>query len=277
MLDKLLPFIFIFTSVCGCSLFDKIADRPDLNTSKTDLTNQIKGVDCDNADRLREVENLFRRVGAKDSEIVTEKYENVSNVVVTVKGKTEETVVVGAHFDKTTLGCGVIDNWTGVVILANLYRNVKAGANDKTYKFVAFGKEEEGLIGSKALVDDIPNREVSNYCAMVNFDSFGFTETWTLETISDSSLINLAKEIAAARGETFAVMNFSGASSDSKSFRRKNIPAITLSGLDDNWREYLHQDKDQLEHINFDKVYGNLEFSFQYLKAIDGKPCGYFR
>ncbi len=277
MLDKFLPFIFLVSTVCGCSFLDDVKKSPSIATNKEEFIKQIKSVDCDDADRFREVEKLFRQVGAKDKDIEIEKFEEATNVVLTVKGKTDETVVVGGHFDKTTLGCGVIDNWTGVVLVANLFQNFKDKKNEKTYKFVAFGKEEIGLKGSKAMAAKIPNRDVKKYCAMVNFDSFGFTDVWTLETISDSSLINLAEEVADERNDNFEIKNFSGASSDSKSFQQRNIPAITLSGLDDNWRDYLHQDKDQLENVNFEKVFENLEFSHAFLRAIDSKPCGYFR
>lgn len=276
MLDKLLPFVFIFVTVCGCPLFENKKNEK-VRTNKEAFVQQVKAVDCDDADRFDEVRKLFRKVGATDAEIAIEKFDEATNIVLTVKGKTDETIVVGGHFDKTTLGCGAIDNWTGVVIVANLYANFKDQKPDKTLKFVAFGKEELGLKGSRAMVEEIPRRDVDKYCAMVNFDSFGFTDIWTLETISDKSLINFAKEIAQKRNQPFAVKNFTGASSDSKSFRQRNIPAITLSSLDDNWRDYLHQDKDQLENINFEKVFRNLEFSYQYVKAIESKPCGHFR
>lgn len=277
MTDKLLPMIFLLVVVCNCPLTRQAAgDRP-FRTEKADLVEEIKAVDCDDADRQKEVVRLFERNGAGKDEIKTEKFEDVSNVVVTVRGRTDETVVVGAHFDKTTLGCGAIDNWTGVVIVANLFENFRQLKNEKTYKFVAFGKEEKGLVGSKAMADAIPNRDINKHCAMVNFDSFGFTDIWTLETISDTELIDLARDVARKNGDDFEVKNFSGASSDSKSFLRVNIPAITLSGLGDDWRDYLHQEKDQVENVNMDKVYDNLEFAFRYLNEIDQSPCGRFR
>lgn len=274
MLDRFLPFIFIITTVCSCPLLDLVKKSKSHITDKEVFIKQIKAVDCDDEDRLREVEKLFAQVGADDSAVQIEKYDDATNIVVTVKGKTDETVVVGGHYDKTTLGCGVIDNWTGIVILANLYKNLKNNkSNQKTYKFIAFGKEEENLVGSKAFVDELTESEKKNYCAMVNFDSFGFTDTWTLGTISDQSMITLAKVVAQDRNVSFQVKNFKGASSDSKSFQNAEIPAITLSGLDDDWRDYLHQEKDQLEYIDFEKVFDNFEFSLEYIRQIDLKPC----
>ena len=277
MFAKLLPIIFLIAAISSCPLMRQLKNRPAPITDKEDFINQIKRVECDNNERLRAVGRLFRNLGVADEDIKVEKFENVANVVLTVKGKTDEIVVVGGHYDKTTKGCGAIDNWTGIIMVANLYLNFKAKENNKTYKFVAFGKEEKNLVGSRAMVKDIPKSEYKNYCAMVNFDSFGFTDIWALKPISDQSMISIAEEIAVERGFALELKDFDSASSDSKSFRNANIPAITLSGLSDNWREYLHQDKDQLEHINFDKVFENFNFAYDYLNEIDKRGCQTFR
>lgn len=272
MLNKILPILILSATICNCPLI-----REKENTArKEEIRKQIERVDCDDKDRLAEVKKLFVETGAKPDEIKIEKFDNVQNIVLTVRGKTDETIVVGGHYDKTTLGCGVIDNWAGVVLVANFYKYFKNRNNKKTYKFVAFGKEEKGLIGSKAMVEEIGENK-KNYCAMVNFDSFGFTDIWTLENISDKNLIDLAKKVADKRNSRFAVKNFTGASSDSKSFKDAEIPAITLSSLDENWRDYLHQDKDQVDRINFDKIYENYLFSIDFIKEIDESSCEDFR
>ncbi len=275
MLNKILPFLFLLTTVYNCPLFTK---QTAVNSAKKEqIRKQIENVDCDDADRLEEVKKLYKSLGANKDEIKVVDYGDVKNVIVTVRGKTDETVVVGGHYDKTTLGCGVIDNWSGIVLIANLYESFKKKNNKKTYKFVAFGKEEKGLIGSKAMVKAIPLEKKSNYCAMVNFDSFGFTNLWTLESISDRKLIELGQKVAKERGQVFQIKNFRGASSDSKSFQKAGIPSITVSGLGDNWRKYLHQDADQLENISFPKIYENYTFSIDYLEKIDSKSCDYFK
>ncbi|MGI8670002.1 MAG: M28 family metallopeptidase [Aridibacter sp.] len=244
---------------------------------KEEIKRQIEQVDCDDKNRLSEVKKLFTEVGASADEINVENFEDVQNVVVTVKGKSGETVVVGGHYDKTTLGCGVIDNWSGVVLTANLYKQCKTQNNQKTYKFVAFGKEEKGLIGSKAMVKAIPENQTNKFCAMVNFDSFGFTDLWALGNASDKKLIELAKKVAEKRKVRFEEITYFGASSDSRSFQKAGIPSITLSGLDENWRKYLHQDSDQIKNINFDKIYENFQFSIDFIKEIDEQSCGSFR
>ena len=268
----LLP-LFVFIGG-GCYFFSpgKIESR-----SFTDIKNQVESVGCENSGRFSAVKKLFTDVGANEDDIAVETYDGVENIVLTLGGKFDETVYVGAHYDKTTLGCGVIDNWTGVVIVANLYRSFREKRNEKTYKFIAFGKEERGLVGSKAMVARMNENAKKDSCAMINFDSFGFSDTWAPESISNNNLVVLAKEVAKKRNAEFEIREIKGASSDSKSFLDAGIPAISLSGLGKNWRNYIHRDKDILKNVSMNKVYENYLFSIDYLKEIDSKNCAEFR
>ncbi len=264
----------MLSCVSACALFDRNKlGSPALDTIK----DQIEAVDCDNHDRFAEVKKLFLASGASEDDFIIENFEGGQNAVVTLEGKSDETVILGAHYDKTNSGCGAIDNWTGIVILANLYRELRSRDNEKSFKFAAFDKEEKGLKGSQAMAERIPEGARQNYCAMVNFDSFGFSETWALEDISDKKLIDLARKVAAARNASFSLKEFRGASSDSKSFREIGIPSITLSGLGDNWRKYLHKNEDQVKYVDFAKVFENLKFSGQFIEAIDAIPCASLR
>ncbi len=268
---KRLIVILLLLGFSGCRYFDS---GESVSVSFPEFRSEIERVDCDNSDRLLETKKLFKLVGGRDAEI--QSGDGVENVVLSLKGESEDTIFVGAHYDKTTLGCGAIDNWTGVVIVANLYKSLANERNKKSYKFVAFGKEERGLLGSKAFVESISKDERSKQCAMVNFDSFGFSDLWALESISDNKLIDLGREIAKRRRVQFSIKNFKGASSDSRPFRDVGIPAITLSGLNDSWKDYLHKDGDQLKNLDAEKVYQNYLFALDYLREIDGRGCDSF-
>ena len=100
---------------------------------------------CKNSERLEAVKKFFQKMGAAENEISAEKIKGIQNVLVTKKGETDEIVMVGAHYDKVSEGCGAIDNWTGIVIIGNIYRTLRNVANHKTYIFVAFDREETGL------------------------------------------------------------------------------------------------------------------------------------
>lgn len=271
-IKNLLSILFI----TSCFTVSAAAQKAKIST-EAEVKEDINLNVCKNADRLEAAKNLFRKMGAADADIKIEKIKDVENLIIVRKGKSEETVVLGAHYDKVSDGCGAIDNWTGIVILANLYRTLKDFDTQKTYIFAAFGKEELGLLGSDEMARAIPREKRSNYCAMVNFDSFGFAYPQVMTNISDTKLIELAKEVSDELKIPFGQARIENASSDSDSFRKQKIPAISIHGLSNKWREYLHGTKDKVENINIQSVYIAYRYALNYLVKVDAKNCGDFR
>jgi len=243
-----------------------------------ELREDLKLGPCKNSERLEAVKKFFQKMGAAESDISAERIKDVQNVIVTKKGKTDETVIIGAHYDKVSNGCGAIDNWTGIVIIGNLYRTLRASDTEKTYLFVAFDKEEIGLVGSAAMAKSIPKEKRASYCSMVNLDSFGFTYPQVLANASDSKMTAAAKDLAAEIKMPFSSASLAGvADADSSSFVAKGIPAITFHGLSNKWQQYLHSSNDKLENINVSSVRVGYNFLLLYVKKIDSLGCGTFR
>jgi hypothetical protein len=164
--------------------------------TEEELKEDLKLGPCKNRDRLEAVKMFFQKMGAAEGDIKAEKIKDVQNVVVTKKGKTDEIVIIGAHYDKVSDGCGTIDNWTGIVIIGNMYRTIRSIDTEKTYVFVAFDKEEVGLVGSAAMMKSIPKETRASYCWMINLDSFGFTYPQVLANASNSKMTATAKDLA---------------------------------------------------------------------------------
>src|SRR5574341_2300089 len=99
-----------------------------IRLSTTDeIKSEFDSVPCKNNDRLGAVIALFEKMGAKPEEITVEKINSAENVVVrkpAAENSTEK-IVIGAHYDKTDNGCGAVDNWTGIVAIAHIYRTLK--------------------------------------------------------------------------------------------------------------------------------------------------------
>ncbi len=237
----------------------------------------VKSGPCNNKERLEAVKKLFKEMGAADADIAVESFKDIQNVVITKKGKSDDKVVVGAHYDKVSDGCGTVDNWTGIVILANLYRSMAAVTPEKTYIFVAFDQEEIGSRGSEAMAKKIAKEDRPKYCSMVNLDSFGMGYPFILENASSTPMVKFAKEVADGLKVKISSAPIEGASSDSASFKGKDIPAITISALSAKWPEILHTSKDKIENVIADSVRIGYIFSLQYLVKIDSSPCDQFR
>src|SRR5215831_629176 len=152
-------------------------------------------------------------MGAASADISIEKYTNVDNLVVRKQGASEEKIVIGAHYDKVNDGCGAVDNWTGIVTIAHLYRSLKSVATQKTILFVGFGKEEEGLVGSRAMVDKIKTNE--EYCAMINVDSLGLAVPLVMDNTSNGKLGKATEELAKEMKIPFTHARIDKANADS--------------------------------------------------------------
>jgi Peptidase family M28 len=72
----------------------------------------------------------------------------VSNLIAEKKGKDEDIVIIGAHYDTVPGTPGADDNASGVAGLLELARLHKESSNKKTLVFVAFVNEEPPCFGS---------------------------------------------------------------------------------------------------------------------------------
>jgi Zn-dependent M28 family amino/carboxypeptidase len=239
------------------------------------LEESVKLAPCKSEERFEAVKNLFTKLGAKPEEIIVEKFnkDKISNITVTKKGKTEETIVVGAHYDKVSDGCGAVDNWTGIAIIVHLYKTLSKIDTKKTYIFVAFDQEEKGLLGSDAMAKAIPKEKRTQYCSMVNFDSFGFASPYVLRNASTTKMIEFAGKIAKETGFKMFDVEIPGADADSSSFKSRDIPAVTFSGLDKDWQNVIHTGNDKVQKIKSESVYFGYRFGLSFLANLDANVC----
>ncbi len=244
-------------------------------STQENLQESFKTVPCKSEERFEAVKNLFLKMGAKPAEIIVEKFDKdkISNITVTKKGKTEETIIVGAHYDKVSEGCGAVDNWTGIAIIAHLYKTLNSIDTQKTYIFVAFDQEEKGLLGSDAMAKAIPKEKRLQYCSMVNFDSFGFSSPFILRNPSTPKMIEIAKNIAKESGFKMIDVEIAGSDADSTSFKKRDIPAVTFSGLDNDWQNIIHTGNDKSEKIKPVSVYFGYRFGLAFLANLDENIC----
>lgn len=237
-----------------------------------EIEQDVRAVPCKDDERLEGVKKLFEKMGARSEDISIQKFKDIENLVIEKQGKLDETIVLGAHYDKTKDGCGAIDNWTGIVMLAHLYRSFKDTALKKRLVFVAFGKEEKGLLGSKAMVKEIGKDKLDQYCAMINLDSFGMGMAQVATNISSPKLTDRAASIAEKMKIPFARGAIAG-DSDSSSFRAKRIPALTIHGLADGFEKIIHTSKDKAENVQAGSVYLGYRLALALASELDNDAC----
>lgn len=254
------------------------AQNPGVKISTDEqIKEDFNTVPCEDKQRLAAVQSLFERDGPSSSDFTIDKYKDVENFVLTKKGESSEKIVVGAHYDKVADGCGALDNWTGVVTLSHLYRSLKDVPTKKTLVFVAFGKEEKGLIGSRAMTNAISKDQAVEYCAMINIDSLGLGPAQVADNMSSKKLTQLAADLAKEMQMPFAQASIPGASSDSVSFIEKKIPAVTIHGMSNEWPKILHSRNDQAAKVNPVSVYLGYRLVLSMVVHLDQSPCAAYK
>lgn len=95
------------------------------------------------------------------------------NVIAeTPGGDPSRVVVVGAHLDSVTRGGGINDNGSGSATILEVAEVFAAQEREPRNKlrFMWYGAEEFGLLGSRYYVNNLPQAERDNILMMLNFD-----------------------------------------------------------------------------------------------------------
>ena len=246
-------------------------------STEEEIKAEFVSVLCKNEDRLRAAKTLFEKMGAAATEMSIDKHKGVDNLQVRLPGATKETIISGAHYDQTGGGCGAVDNWTGVVAIAHLFRSLKTHPTKRSVLFVAFGREEEGLVGSRAMADAIALEQLPLYCEMINIDSLGLGAPQVADNMSSSRLSAFTAKLADDMGMPFGQATIAGADSDSTSFLRRSIPALTIHGLTEDWPKILHSKNDQAAKVNPLSVYLGYRLALALVFRLDDLPCKEFK
>ncbi len=101
-----------------------------------------------------------------------QKFSNSANVIAVKPGKSEQEIIVGAHYDSTyEAGRGADDNASAVGVMLEVTEAIARVETPYTIRFIAFGSEEIDLNGSYAYAGQMSRAEIDNTLAMINLDS----------------------------------------------------------------------------------------------------------
>jgi Zn-dependent M28 family amino/carboxypeptidase len=99
-----------------------------------------------------------------------------TNVIAETKGgDANKVIVVGAHLDSVSAGPGINDNGSGSATLLEVAEQItklKLTPRQKI-RFIFFGAEEGGLLGSEHYVDSLTDAQLGKIYANLNFDMLG--------------------------------------------------------------------------------------------------------
>ncbi|HET6683076.1 MAG TPA: M28 family peptidase [Gaiella sp.] len=154
-------------------------------------------------------------------------------------GNPANLVVAGAHLDSVDRGPGVNDNGSGSALVLAVAESLARSQPANRLRFVWWGGEELGLLGSRRYVSQLSPAELRRHALYLNFDMVGsknfvpFVYKGSGETPPGSAEIErVFTRYFNARGQRFAVTDIGGAS-DHAAFARAGVPVGGLfSGAD---------------------------------------------
>jgi len=226
-----------------------------------------------NSEREPAVRRLFEEAGCIGEALTDQPVKGVKapNLLCTLVGASDSTIIVGAHFDLVEAGDGVVDNWTGAALLSSLYQSLVIARRQHTYVFVAFSGEEKGLIGSTAFVKQLGDRR-PRIKAMVNLDTLGLSDTKVWLSRSDKNLAGWLGGVAKTLGLPVQGVDVDRVgTTDSEPFRQQKIPAITVHSLTQETLKILHSRADKIEAVHVDEYYRTYRLLAAYLALLDQK------
>ncbi len=235
---------------------------------------RLKKYRGNDAERERTLKGLFVEAGCGVKNILEQPVKGwpLPNVICTLSGSSDRTIIVGAHYDHISAGDGVVDNWSGASLLPSLYQALKAEPHRHTYIFVGFTEEEHGEIGSKFYVQQMTEEQKDRTDAMVNMDTLGLAPTEYWQTYADRKLIGELRYIAGQMKLPIAAVDVEDVgSSDSVQFAAVNVPSITIHSLGQkSWDAHiLHTKKDVISVIRLDDYYETYRLVGGYLAFLD--------
>lgn len=268
---------------------------------------KLKGGVVKNGKRIFLQSFPYKARNAK-GEVITDSTEvNAYNVIGILEGidpvLKNEAIVIGAHYDhlgkggmgslaanSTEIHHGADDNASGTSALLELARQFSQTKNNKrTLIFIAFGGEEEGLLGSRFYVNN-PVFPLEKTVAMINMDMIGRLNGEKL-TIGGIGTASKWKDLVNEQNKTVIGSFNSGSngipmksnlpifslqlnedgfgSSDHSSFYGKQIPVLfffTGTHLD------YHKPSDTAEKINYEGLKLITNYVSEIVKAVDSNP-----
>lgn len=216
----------------------------------------------------------FKAKMRKDSSVV-----DTWNVIGVLRGTDEklknEVIILGAHYDHLgkkgkEIYNGADDNASGSSALLEISERLAAHKDQlkRTVLFIAFGAEEQGLLGSRYFAEN-SLESFGSVKVMLNMDMIGRLNEQKHLYINGAGTFPKGVEMMKKLGEnydlTLIVFPGSVGGSDHVSFYKKDISAL---GFHTGAHDQYHKPSDTIDLINFKGLLRNSNYIYEALLKI---------
>jgi hypothetical protein len=180
----------------------------------------------------------------------------VDNVVAEIPGRDlpNEVVIVGGHLDSWHPATGAQDNGTGAATVLDVARAIKASGHPprRTVRFLLFGGEEQGILGSTAYVRQHKSDMASIDCVLISDTGAQRAKGWYLMGRDDEkdALKNVEPLLAGlGSDDTTPSVEFLF-QTDHISFDLLGVPTLVLWNDVDKYFKLHHKASDSFDSVN---------------------------
>ncbi len=200
--------------------------------------------------------------------LAIERFENSTsqNIIATRTPKHVEDpdiLHVTAHYDSVQYAPGANDNASGTSVVLELARILKSYPLDKELRFVFFGAEEIGLVGSDYYVNKLSEEEVKRSIGNFNLDMVGTdwdqaTSIYMNTLDGQSNIVSETAVAAAERLDTPSPLTlYQRGASDHVSFYEGGIDSVNFIRREPGSADlepYYHTPQDILKYISEERL-----------------------
>ena len=155
-------------------------------------------------------------------------------------------VLLTGHLDSVVGAPGANDNSSGVALVLELARVYRGYNTDKELRFILFGSEERGLLGSRYYVNQLSEEEQDQIIAVFNGDMVAtsypvVTHLYAMTVDGELNLVTEAAEAAGSRLGNSSILPGEFGSSDHVPFHQVGIPAALFIWMRiDSWDPLIY-------------------------------------
>ena len=218
-------------SLCAACAAQKVHFSPSKEPDLLQRTKEIPQTDRQRADQLKA---WFSKAGCKGDFLSEQPVQgsDVPNIICRMRGKSDQAIVIGAHYDRASSPQRPFDDWTGALLLPSLYECLRTRRRKHTIIFVAFADHGDQVLGAQTFISRMSATELSHVRAMVNLDALGLSPTKIWSGHSDKDLVQaLIKMVYAMKLPASQIDLNRAGPSDSDAFLSQHIPQITIHSI----------------------------------------------
>lgn len=198
---------------------------------------------------------------------------NSHNVILDLPGEIEDTIVLTAHYDSTSLSQGAYDNMSGSVGLLGIAERFAKEPHRYSLRFIWCGSEERGLLGSKAYTA-AHEEELKKIVLNINLDMIGcIMGKFYACCTTEEKLLHYIEYMASEEG--FGIqLKQDVYSSDSTPFADKGVPALSFARLAPNNTATIHNSYDTYKVMKAEHMEKDIDFISKFVdRMANAKRC----